>query len=316
MYHEYSEEDRKRFREDPEALVAHAKSLEKEMAWAVDMMTINSKSQLEARKIFGNRMREHIKDERLYKGFLPPWGVGCRRITPGDPYLKVIQENNVNVHFTAAKALTDKCVVGEDGVEREVDTVVCATGFDTSYRPRFPIIGKGGINLQDQWNDEPDTYYGITVPNMPNFYLFMGPAWPVHNGSVMGPLVQVGNYIVQCIHKMQREQIKSLTPREDATAAFNEHCQKWLERTVWTENCPSWFKNKRTGRLNPLWCGSGLHYTEAIIAPKFEDYQIEYKFDNPFTYLGSGFTMAGKTKGMNSTPFLEESELDPPWEGK
>ncbi|KAF7916247.1 uncharacterized protein EAE98_010832 [Botrytis deweyae] len=32
MYHEYSEKDRKRFREDPEALVAHAKSLEKEMA--------------------------------------------------------------------------------------------------------------------------------------------------------------------------------------------------------------------------------------------------------------------------------------------
>ncbi|KAF7916246.1 uncharacterized protein EAE98_010831 [Botrytis deweyae] len=80
--------------------------------------------------------------------------------------MKAIQEDNVNVHFTAAKALTDNCVVGEDGVEREVDTVVCATGFDTSYRPRFPIVGKGGINMQDQWNDEPDAYYGITVPNV------------------------------------------------------------------------------------------------------------------------------------------------------
>ncbi|KAM3069218.1 hypothetical protein ACMFMG_010735 [Clarireedia jacksonii] len=332
MYHPYSEEDKKRFRNDPKALVDHAKGLEKEMAWAVDMMTINSPSQMDAKKIFSERMKQHIKDQRLYEGestilgsfserelslslvgFLPPWGVGCRRITPGDPYMKAIQEPNVQVHFTGAKSLTEKGVVGEDDIEREVDTVICATGFDTSYRPRFPIIGKGGVNLQDKWDDEPDAYYGLAVPDMPNFYLFMGPAWPVHNGSVMGPLVQVGNYIVSCIHKMQREQITSLTPRSDATSQFNEHVQEWLKRTVWTDNCPSWFKNKRTGRLNALWCGSGLHYTEAISSPKFEDFHIEYRNKNPFSYLGSGFTLAEKSGDMDPTPFLTESSLDPEW---
>lgn len=141
----------------------------------------------------------------------------------------------------------------------------------------------------------------------------MGPHWPVHNGSVMGPLVQVGNYIVDCIHKMQRENIKSLTPRADATAQFNIHVQEWMKRTVWTDDCRSWFKNKNTGRVNAIWPGSGLHYTEAISKPRFEDYHIEYRYENPFSYLGSGFTVAEKSESMDQTPFLAEDKLDPKW---
>lgn len=65
-------------------------------------------------------------------GFIPKYAVGCRRITPGDPYMKAIQEPNVNVHFTAVKGLTKDCIVGEDGTKREVDTIICATGEKTS----------------------------------------------------------------------------------------------------------------------------------------------------------------------------------------
>lgn len=46
--------------------------------------------------------------------------------------MKAIQEPNVRVHFTAAKYLTENGIVGEDGVEREVDTVICATGKQAS----------------------------------------------------------------------------------------------------------------------------------------------------------------------------------------
>lgn len=41
--------------------------------------------------------------------------------------------------------------MGADGVERKVDTIICATGFDVSYRPRFPIVGKNGVDLADKW---------------------------------------------------------------------------------------------------------------------------------------------------------------------
>ena len=41
--------------------------------------------------------------------------------------------------------------MGADGIERPVDVVICATGFDEAYKPRFPIIGRHGIDLRDKW---------------------------------------------------------------------------------------------------------------------------------------------------------------------
>lgn len=39
-----------------------------------------------------------------------------------------IQKENVDVHFTPVEKITEDGVVGADGIERKVDTVVCATG--------------------------------------------------------------------------------------------------------------------------------------------------------------------------------------------
>jgi cation diffusion facilitator CzcD-associated flavoprotein CzcO len=114
-------------------------------------------------------MAEWIKDERLLKGFTPNFAIGCRRITPGDPYMKAIQEPNVDVHFTHVEEITENGLIGGDGQERKVDTIVCATGFDVSYKPRFPVIGKNGIDLRKKWEVCPESYLGLGVPDMPNF---------------------------------------------------------------------------------------------------------------------------------------------------
>jgi cation diffusion facilitator CzcD-associated flavoprotein CzcO len=50
--------------------------------------------------------------------------------------MNAIQQPNVNVHFTGVSEITETGVIGEDGIEREVDTIVCATGFDVTYRPQ------------------------------------------------------------------------------------------------------------------------------------------------------------------------------------
>lgn len=106
----------------------------------------------------------HLRSINYFAGFTPEFGVGCRRVTPGDPYMKAIQESNVDVHFTAVSRFTEKGVMGEDGIEREADTVICATGFDTSYRPQFPIVGENGVDLRDKWKVCPESYLGLAVP--------------------------------------------------------------------------------------------------------------------------------------------------------
>ena len=78
--------------------------------------------------------------------------------------MKAIQRCNVNVHFTGVTEATEDGVNGEDGIERKVDTIFCATGFETSYRPPFRVVGKNGVDLRDKWSDEANGYLGVAVP--------------------------------------------------------------------------------------------------------------------------------------------------------
>lgn len=89
--------------------------------------------------------------------------------------MRAIQAPNVSVHFTPVVQVKPNSVVGEDGTEVEVDTVVCATGFDVSYKPRFPIVGRDGLDLAERWTKTPEAYLGLAVPALPNFLTFIGP---------------------------------------------------------------------------------------------------------------------------------------------
>lgn len=79
----YTEEQRNEFRADMKALMKHAKYLEDQVNGLWSMFFTDSEVQKGAQKMFGDRMAEFIKDERLLKGFTPKFQVGCRRITPG-----------------------------------------------------------------------------------------------------------------------------------------------------------------------------------------------------------------------------------------
>jgi cation diffusion facilitator CzcD-associated flavoprotein CzcO len=268
--HEYSQEERDEFRNDPSKIVEHAKSIEQQVNGLWGIFYDGNESQLGAQEMLKQRMGEFIKDKRLLEGFTPKFAVGCRRITPGDPYMKAIQEPNVDVHFTHVTEITEDGLIGADGVERKVDTIVCATGFDVTYRPRFPVIGKNGTNLQDKWAVHPESYLGLGVPEMPNFIMMIGPTWPVENGAVVGPLLGVSEYMVQIVKRMQKDDIKSWAPKQDVTDAFNEHAQEWIKHTVWKDDCRSWYKNNDTGRVNAVWPGSSLHYMDVIDEPRYE----------------------------------------------
>jgi len=228
--------------------------------------------------------------------------------------MKAIQEPNVDVHFTGVNEITETGVVGADGIEREVDTIVCATGFDVTYRPRFPIIGKNGVDLYEKWKHEPEGYLGLACPDMPNWLMFIGPTWPVENGSVTGPLLAVAEYTIQIIKKMQRDHIKSWVPRQSITDAFNAHAQEWIKHTVWKGSCRSWYKNNDTGRVNAVWPGSSNQYAEVIETPRYEDFEIEYMHKNPWAHLGMGYAMRNKLfPEADVSPYLAVENIDPEW---
>ncbi|KAF2729694.1 FAD/NAD(P)-binding domain-containing protein [Polyplosphaeria fusca] len=310
---EYSQEERDTFRRDPKALVAHAKDIENQINGLWGAFYEGSEDQKMLQDMFRARMKEFIKDERLLQGFTPKFAVGCRRVTPGDPYMAAVQKPNVSVHFTSVEQITEKGVIGADGIERPCDTIICATGFDVTYRPRFPVIGKNGVNLAEKWKDTPESYLGLACPDMPNWIMFIGPTWPVENGSVAGPLLGVAEYTVKVIKKMQREHIKSWVPRQDVTDRFNEHAQEWIKHTVWKDECRSWYRDNVTGRVNAVWPGSSLHYIDVIREPRYEDFGIEYMHKNMWAHLGMGWDRSRLVEKPDFSPYIQLENLDPRW---
>jgi len=139
----------------------HAKDIEKKMNENWELFLHDTGLQKAAREFYASRMAEFIRDPQLRERLTPTWDVGCRRVTPGDPYMMAIQEANVNVHFAEVAEITEDGAIGADGIERKCDTIVCATGFDVSFRSRFPIIGAHGVNLAEKWKGDPEAYLGL-----------------------------------------------------------------------------------------------------------------------------------------------------------
>lgn len=97
------------------------------------------------------------------------FAVGCRRPTPDAGYLEALCKENVTVISDDIQDFTSKGIKTVDGTEHEFDVIICATGFDVSWRPPYPTIGRESRSLSKEWAKAPSTYLSITVPHFPNY---------------------------------------------------------------------------------------------------------------------------------------------------
>lgn len=91
-------------------------------------------------------------------------------MTPSSGYLKSLTKPKVQVVTEAAVRITEDRVVDESGNEHKVDVIICATGFDVSFKPHFEVIGRNGA---EQFGDFPKAYLAVTAPNFPNLFLYV-----------------------------------------------------------------------------------------------------------------------------------------------
>lgn len=134
-------------------------------------MHAKSKDQKVSRDLVADIMGDQLDhDPRLTKKLTPQFALGCRRMTPGSGYLQSLTKENVQVVTESAVRFTENGVVDESGNEHKVDAVICATGFDVSFKAHFKVIGRDGADLSEQFGDFPQAYMGITAKNFPNLF--------------------------------------------------------------------------------------------------------------------------------------------------
>jgi len=151
--------------------------------------------------------------------------------------------------------MREHAFIDPDGNEQEVDVVILATGFNTTWVPRFPIVANGK-NLQDIYRQKSLGYLGLTAPYMPNYFTFYGPYGPLGQGSVLPMLECMTRYIIQVVEKMQIEHIRSITPKIEVIDDYGEHTDVWQKRMVWDAPCRSWMKGGMLDGKVMLYCGT------------------------------------------------------------
>jgi|SRR5579871_4400495 len=65
------------------------------------------------------------------------------RFTPGHGYLEALVADNADVVTEEIIEIKENGLLTKDGKFHEVDAIVCATGFNTSFVPNFDLIGIG-----------------------------------------------------------------------------------------------------------------------------------------------------------------------------
>ncbi|KAF4345630.1 hypothetical protein FBEOM_395 [Fusarium beomiforme] len=286
----YSEETKKKFQSDDEFYLSYCKAIESELNVRFKFLIKGSQDAIASREYSTQEMRRKLaaKPELLDKIIPTNFGVGCRRPTPGNGFLEALCLDKTTVLTQEIQEITPTGFIDGNGVAHDVDVVICATGFDTSFRPTFPVM-VNGRNVQDDFNNDTVGYLGLSAPEVPNYFIFIGPYGPLGHGSVVPMVEAYTNYIIQVLEKAQVEDIKSLRVKRSVAESFTRHADLYLKRTAWSDPCSSWFKNGDKGKKPLCWPGSRVHYLTMLQKPRFEDFDIEYLSDNLFNFLGNGF---------------------------
>ncbi|KAF9888468.1 hypothetical protein FE257_008575 [Aspergillus nanangensis] len=287
--HVFTAEEKQTFANNPSHLNEYRKEIESGMNGQFSTFMRATQIQKDTKEYMTGQMKEKLQSPELSNLLIPDWSVGCRRITPGPGYLESLVADNVQVVYGNIDRITENGCVCDDGKEYAVDVLICATGFDTTFKPRFPLFGFNGENLQDKWKDEPQSYFGIAAAGFPNYLTFLGPNSPIGNGPVLSAVESQADYMLKLIDRFQTHNIATFSPQPEAVKDFIEYKDEFMKGTVWADACRSWYKPTPEGPVTALWPGSTLHYMEAMDEVRWDDWNVRYQ-GNRFNWMGNGYS--------------------------
>jgi cation diffusion facilitator CzcD-associated flavoprotein CzcO len=186
--HVFTDQERLEFATKPGVLTDYRKNVERGLNGQFGIFLKDTNVNNETEKYMRQQMKDKLQNDFLEQKLIPDWRVGCRRLTPGVGYLEALGKDNVETVYGEITKITERGCVCDNGKEYPVDVLICATGFNTSFKPRFPLIGPDGTNLQDVWATEARSYFGLAAPNFPNYMIFLGPNCPIGNGPVLSAI--------------------------------------------------------------------------------------------------------------------------------
>jgi cation diffusion facilitator CzcD-associated flavoprotein CzcO len=197
-----------------------------------------------------------VPDPELRRRLTPNYHIFCKRIILSNDWYPAIQAPNVDIVSSGIREVREQSVVDNDGVEREIDTLIFATGFRPAELPIAERIrGREGASLAEVWAGSPQAYLGTTVSGFPNLFLFYGPNLNLGHSSIVYMLESQANYALDGLRTMRAQGAAEFEVRAEVQDAYNEELQERLAHTIWnTGGCGSWYFDGN-GRNSIQWPG-------------------------------------------------------------
>ncbi|MFC4605226.1 flavin-containing monooxygenase [Rhodococcus kronopolitis] len=235
-----------------------------------------------------------VDDPDLRRRLTPSYRIGCKRILGSDDYYPALARPNVEVVTDPIERVTATGIVTADGVERDVDVIIYATGFHvTDGFENVNLVGADGRDLVSRWNqDGIATHLGITAAGYPNAFFLLGPNTGLGHNSVVFMIEQQIRYACAAMALVDDRGADAISVRATVQDRFNVDIQRRLSRGVWsTGGCVSWYLDAR-GVNRTIWPGFTWQYWLRTRVVDPDDFELA---TGPTASVGGG-------AGANSGP--------------
>ena len=234
-------------------------------------------------------IRRSVEDPALVRALTPDYTFGCKRVLLSNDWYPMFNRPNVSLVTAGIREVREDSIVTEDGVERPVDCIILGTGFVVDpriYMRDFPVEGRPGHRLAEDWREGAEAYYGISVAGYPNLHQLVGPSTALGHNSIIFMIEAQVRYILSCMRELRRRGADWLDVRPEAQRAFNDKVQRALRGTVWTSGCVSWYQ-QADGRNFTIWPWSTWRYWLATRRVRAADYEFAQVTDATASAAGA-----------------------------
>ena len=245
------------FRADPAPLLAFRAEVERQLNAG---MTFANPKMLAEREAARLAAIEVVRDPEVRRQLRPTHPFGCKRPLFSNAYFPAFNEPNLELVTDPITGITAAGVETAGG-ERAIDALVVATGFATTkYLSAIDVRGRGGIRIDDAWNDGPLAYLGITTAGFPNLFMLYGPN--TNNGSILTMLEAQVDHVVSHLHRLANEGIAWVDVEPAAMQRYNDEVQEAIAGVrVWQAGCNGYYRSP-SGRVVTQWPFSMIDYQE------------------------------------------------------
>jgi cation diffusion facilitator CzcD-associated flavoprotein CzcO len=218
-------------------------------------MTLQPKLLKVIERLCRAHLRRQVPDPALRAKLTPDYLAGCKRLTPSNAYYPTLMREDVDLVTEPIARFTAKGIVTADGLERELDAVVLATGFEVQDPPGLDrVIGRGGRSIKETWREGGlRGHLGLTIAGFPNLFTVLGPNTGTGHQSIIYMIESQLNYVLDALRIMEERELAAIEVKPEALDAFNRWVQERSKRTVWLAGgCNSWYVDDR-GHNTTIW---------------------------------------------------------------